>query len=110
VPHPRVAAFRIGSGTEIWLSPHLDMIPTYSPSRKSSWNTSCSSAEQHGVHFSNGFVDGNAFHALAEIGQLIEAGRFWLPVERTFPLADIAEAHRVSETGHVRGPLVLVGR
>lgn len=64
-------------------------------------------AEQHGVHFSNGFADGNAFHALATIGELIEAGRFWLPVERTFPLADIAEAHRASETGHVRGRLVL---
>ncbi|MEV6641460.1 NADP-dependent oxidoreductase [Amycolatopsis sp. NPDC051371] len=67
-------------------------------------------AEQHGVHFSNGFADGHAFHALAGIGELIEAGRFWLPVERTFPLADIAEAHRVSETGHVRGRLVLVVR
>lgn len=65
-------------------------------------------AERHGVHFSNGFVDGNAFHALAGIGDLVEAGRFWLPVERTFPLSGIAEAHRVSETGHVRGRLVLV--
>jgi NADPH:quinone reductase-like Zn-dependent oxidoreductase len=65
-------------------------------------------AEQHGVHFSNGFVDGNAFHALATIGELVEAGQFWLPVERTFPLADIAEAHRTSETGHVRGRLVLI--
>lgn len=65
-------------------------------------------AEQHGVHFSNGFVDGNAFHALAGIGDLVEAGKFWLPVERTFPLTSIAEAHRASETGHVRGRLVLI--
>ncbi|MTD54261.1 NADP-dependent oxidoreductase [Amycolatopsis pithecellobii] len=65
-------------------------------------------AEQHGVHFSNGFVDGNAFHALAGIGELVEAGKFWLPVERTFPLTDIAEAHRTSETGQVRGRLVLI--
>jgi NADPH:quinone reductase-like Zn-dependent oxidoreductase len=35
---------------------------------------------------------------------------FWLPVDRTFPLADIAEAHRISEQGHVRGRLVLVIR
>ncbi len=63
---------------------------------------------EYGVRFSNGFVDGNAFHALAEVGELIEAGRFWLPVERTFPLAEIGEAHRISENGHVRGRLVLV--
>jgi NADPH:quinone reductase-like Zn-dependent oxidoreductase len=64
-------------------------------------------AKQHGVRFSNGF-HGHAFHALADIGALIEAGRFWLPVERTYPLDQIAEAHRVSERGHVRGRLVLV--
>ena len=44
----------------------------------------------------------------AEIGELIESGRFSLPVAQTFPLAEIAEAHRVSEDGHVRGKLVLV--
>lgn len=66
-------------------------------------------AKQHGVRFSNGF-HGHAFHALAEIGALIEAGRFWLSVERTYPLDRIAEAHRVSEHGHVRGRLVLVIR
>ena len=64
-------------------------------------------AKQHEVRFSNGF-HGHAFHALAEIGTLIAAGRFWLPVDRTYPLAEIAAAHRVSETGHVRGRLVLV--
>lgn len=64
-------------------------------------------AKQHGVRFSNGF-QGHAFHALAEIGALIEAERFWLPVERIYPLHEIAEAHRVSEQGHVRGRLVLV--
>ena len=47
-------------------------------------------------------------HALAEIGELIESGRFSLPVARTFPLAEIAQAHRVGEDGHVRGKLVLV--
>jgi NADPH:quinone reductase-like Zn-dependent oxidoreductase len=64
-------------------------------------------AKEHGVRFSNGY-EGHAFHALAEIGALIEAGRFWLPVERTYPLDQISEAHRVSEHGHVRGRLVLV--
>jgi NADPH:quinone reductase-like Zn-dependent oxidoreductase len=51
---------------------------------------------------------GRAVHVLAEIGELIESGRFSLPVAQTFPLAEIAEAHRVSEHGHVRGKLVLV--
>jgi NADPH:quinone reductase-like Zn-dependent oxidoreductase len=64
-------------------------------------------AKQYEVRFSNGF-HGHAFHALAEIGSLIESGRFWLPVERTFPLNEISEAHRVSEYGHVRGRLVLI--
>jgi hypothetical protein len=35
-------------------------------------------------------------------------GRFSLPVAQTFPLAEIAQAHRVSEDGHVRGKLVLL--
>ncbi|GAA4386691.1 NADP-dependent oxidoreductase [Tsukamurella soli] len=65
-------------------------------------------SHEHGVRFSNGFTDGHGFHALAEVGDLIEAGRFWLPVDRVFPLAEIADAHRVSEGGHVRGRLVLV--
>jgi NADPH:quinone reductase-like Zn-dependent oxidoreductase len=30
------------------------------------------------------------------------------PIAQTFPLAEIAEAHRVSEDSHVRGKLVLV--
>jgi len=67
-------------------------------------------SQEHGVRFSSGDT-GRAVHALAEIGELIESGRFSLPVAQTFPLAEIAEAHRVSEDGHVRGKLVvLVGR
>jgi Zinc-binding dehydrogenase len=31
-----------------------------------------------------------------------------LPAGQTFPLAEIAEAHRVGEDGHVRGKLVLL--
>ena len=64
-------------------------------------------AQEHGVTFSRGDA-GRAVHALAEIGELIESGRFSLPVAQTFPLAEIAEAHRVSEDGHVRGKLVLL--
>jgi NADPH:quinone reductase-like Zn-dependent oxidoreductase len=64
-------------------------------------------AREHGVTFSTGDT-GRAVHALAEIGALVESGRFSLPVARTFPLAEIAEAHRAGEGGQVRGKLVLV--
>jgi len=63
-------------------------------------------AHQHGVTFSRG-DDGRALYALDEIGGLIASGRFALPVVRTFPLAEIAEAHRAGEAG-VRGKLVLL--
>jgi NADPH:quinone reductase-like Zn-dependent oxidoreductase len=39
---------------------------------------------------------------------LIESGRFSLPVAQTFPLEQVAEAHRVGEGGRVRGKLVLL--
>jgi NADPH:quinone reductase-like Zn-dependent oxidoreductase len=64
-------------------------------------------AQEHGVRFSSG-DGGRAVHALAEIGELIESGRFSLPVAQTFPLAEIAEAHRVGEDERRRGKLVLV--
>src|ERR1700733_12838648 len=64
-------------------------------------------AKEHGVRFSSGDA-GRAVHALAGIGELIDSGRFSLPVAQTFPLAEIAEAHRVSENGHARGKLVLL--
>jgi len=44
---------------------------------------------------------------LAEISQLIEAGRVRVTVSQVFPLAQVAEAHRASQTWHVRGKLVL---
>ena len=64
-------------------------------------------AREHGERFSSGDA-GRAVHALAQIGALIESGRFSLPVAQTFPLAEIAEAHRVGESGHGRAKLVLV--
>ncbi|OON77290.1 NADP-dependent oxidoreductase [Streptomyces tsukubensis] len=64
-------------------------------------------AREYGVTFSRG-DSGRAVHALAGIGELIETGRFSLPVARTFPLAEVAEAHRAGEGGRVRGKLVLL--
>ena len=65
-------------------------------------------AQQTGVTFSGGMGTSRAVHALSEIGELIDSGRFTLPVAQTFPLDQISEAHRLSETGHVRGKLVVL--
>jgi NADPH:quinone reductase-like Zn-dependent oxidoreductase len=65
-------------------------------------------AQETGVPFSGGMGTGRAVHALREIAEPIEAGTFTLPVAQTFPLEEIAEAHRVSEDRHVRGKLVLL--
>jgi len=65
-------------------------------------------AEETGVSFSGGMGPERAWHALQEVGPLIDAGTFSVPVAQTFPLAQIAEAHRISETGHPRGKLVLI--
>ena len=64
-------------------------------------------AREYGVRFSRGEA-GRAVDALDEIGALIESGRFSLPVAQTFPLAEIAEAHRAIEAGYARGKLVLL--
>jgi NADPH:quinone reductase-like Zn-dependent oxidoreductase len=44
---------------------------------------------------------------LEKINELIEAGKLRPVIEKIFPLDQIAEAHRMSETGHVRGKLVI---
>ena len=64
-------------------------------------------AQQYGVRFSRGDT-GRAVYALAQVADLIEAGRFSLPVGATFALADVSDAHRVGEAGQVRGKLVLL--
>lgn len=64
-------------------------------------------AQEYGVRFSRG-DSGRALYVLAEIGGLVESGRLSLPVVHTFPLAEIAEAHRAGESGRMRGKLVLV--
>jgi NADPH:quinone reductase-like Zn-dependent oxidoreductase len=63
-------------------------------------------APEHGVRVSGGGGAGD--YALPEAAKLAAAGRFRLPVARTFPFAEAAEAHRISQEGHVRGKLALV--
>ncbi len=65
-------------------------------------------ARETGARMSGGPGAQRAVHALHDIGPLIETGQFSLSVAQTFPLADIAQAHRLSEAGHVRGKLVLL--
>jgi NADPH:quinone reductase-like Zn-dependent oxidoreductase len=52
--------------------------------------------------------EGRSWQALPLAAGLFEKGEFHLPVDQTFPLAQAAEAQRVSEQGHPRGKLVLV--
>jgi NADPH:quinone reductase-like Zn-dependent oxidoreductase len=61
-----------------------------------------------GIKVTGGAGAERAVEALAEAAELIDAGRFSLPVAQAFRFAEAAEAHRVSEEGHVRGKLVLI--
>lgn len=65
-------------------------------------------AQATGAIFNGGPGTKRAVHALTDIAGPIEAGEFSLPVAQKFPLDQAAEAHRLSETGHVRGKLVLL--
>lgn len=52
-------------------------------------------------------AEGRAWQTLEEAAALYAEGRFTMPVERTFPLEEAAAAHELSESGHVRGKIVL---
>ena len=45
--------------------------------------------------------------ALREAVKAVEHGTVQVPIAQTFPLERAADAHRLSETGHVRGKIVL---
>jgi NADPH:quinone reductase-like Zn-dependent oxidoreductase len=65
-------------------------------------------AQETGVAMTGGAGSVRAWYALERAAELVQDGRFSLPVAQTFPLARIGEAHALSETGHVRGKLVLL--
>lgn len=46
--------------------------------------------------------------ALGDILALIEAGRLRVPIQRTYPLGEVAAALEVSQSGHLGGKLVLL--
>ncbi|MGC4932231.1 NADP-dependent oxidoreductase [Gordonia sp. DT30] len=63
-------------------------------------------ARDNGVRFSRG-DDGRATYAFAQAATLASEDRFSIPVGATFDLSEVAQAHRVGESGAVRGKLVL---
>jgi len=63
-------------------------------------------AMRYGVRFSRG-DDGRALYVLSQIGELITSGRFKPSAVQTFPLGEVAQAHRVGEAGSTTGKLVL---
>jgi NADPH:quinone reductase-like Zn-dependent oxidoreductase len=54
-----------------------------------------------------GGSDFRAVDGLAEAAELLREGKLTVPIEETFRFADAAQAHRLSEEGHVRGKLIL---
>lgn len=59
-----------------------------------------------GVRFSG--VAGSVPDALIEAADLIARGRLRIPVEKSYPLAEAAQAHIDSQAGHTRGRRVIV--
>ncbi|MDH6707627.1 NADPH:quinone reductase-like Zn-dependent oxidoreductase [Kitasatospora sp. MAA19] len=66
-------------------------------------------AAEHGIRFSGGADGVESYHqrAYAAVLALHEAGTLRLPLHRVLPLAEAAEAQRLSEQGHLRGKIVL---
>ncbi len=52
-------------------------------------------------------VDINHYHCLTEVAKLIDAGKVKSIISKVYPWEQAAEAHRDSETKHVRGKIVL---
>jgi NADPH:quinone reductase-like Zn-dependent oxidoreductase len=64
-------------------------------------------AAQAGARVSGGGADSRPMEALALVADLLEQNKLVMKVQ-TFPFDRAAEAYRISQSGHVRGKLVLV--
>ncbi|MDQ6640936.1 MAG: NADP-dependent oxidoreductase [Actinomycetota bacterium] len=64
------------------------------------------SAGARGVQVTSGSA-GRAFYALGEVAKLIEEGKFRVVADHVFPWTEVARAHELSQSGHVRGKIVL---
>ncbi|MEV6243904.1 NADP-dependent oxidoreductase [Lentzea sp. NPDC051838] len=66
----------------------------------------------HGIRLSHTAggpgADPQALHGLAIAADLAERGAFTVPLAGVFPLSEGSAAHRLSETGHAHGKIVLV--
>ncbi|GCD98594.1 oxidoreductase [Embleya hyalina] len=67
-------------------------------------------AAEYGVHLTRSAgpaADPQALEGLVTAVTLARQGRFTVPIAAAFTLENAAEAHRLSETGHARGKIVL---
>lgn len=63
-------------------------------------------AAERGVRAELLFMSPNAGQ-LAKVGELVASGEVVVAIAETLPLAEVAKAHELSETGHTRGKIVL---
>jgi NADPH:quinone reductase-like Zn-dependent oxidoreductase len=64
-------------------------------------------AGQAGARVTGGSADSHPMEALALVADLLAQNKLVIKVQ-TFPFDRAAEAYRISQSGHVRGKLVLV--
>ena len=64
-------------------------------------------AKARGLHAVGMMVEPDG-DGLEELAALVEAGKLQVLVDRTFPLAEAADAHRFGEAGRTTGKIVLV--
>jgi NADPH:quinone reductase-like Zn-dependent oxidoreductase len=64
-------------------------------------------AGQAGARVTGGGADSHPMEALALVAELLAQNKLVIKAQ-TFPFDRAAEAHRISQTGHVRGKLVLI--
>jgi NADPH:quinone reductase-like Zn-dependent oxidoreductase len=64
-------------------------------------------AASAGARVTGGSADSQPMKAMAEAAELLKQNKVVIKIQ-TFPLERAAEAHRISEAGHVRGKLVLL--
>ena len=65
-------------------------------------------AGEAGARVTGGDADSRPMEALAEVAELLAQNKLVIKVQ-TFPFDRAAEAYRISQGGHVRGKLVLIG-